>query len=102
MQTEPAADPSHGEDAPDAIDRKIAQWQEIPGGLDPTVESIVQRIEALAKRIRRLMVETLAEHGLKHEEWSVIAILRKAGQPYRVSAGYLAQHAEISSGAMTN
>src|SRR4051794_16833985 len=48
------------------------------------------------------MTETLAEHGLKWEEWSVLAILRRAGEPYRLSAGELAQHAAISSGAMTN
>jgi len=103
MQPEPAAEASTDEDdPPDAIDRKIADWQPILHDLDPIVESIVQRIEVLAKRLKRLQVETLAEHGLKHEEWSVIAILRKAGEPYRVSAGQVAQHADISSGAMTN
>jgi DNA-binding MarR family transcriptional regulator len=99
VKTEKAA---AADDEPDAIDAKIAEWQPILVDLDPTTEGIVQRIETLAKRLKRSMVETLAEHGLKHEEWSVIAILRKAGEPYRASAGHLAQHAEISSGAMTN
>jgi DNA-binding MarR family transcriptional regulator len=100
MQTERSG--AAEDDEPDSIDAKIADWQVVWPQLDPTIESIVQRIDHLAKRLKRLMVETLAEHGLKHEEWSVIAILRKAGEPYQVSAGQLAQHAEISSGAMTN
>jgi DNA-binding MarR family transcriptional regulator len=90
------------DDEPDSMDVKIAEWRSILADLDPITESIVQRIEHLAKRLRRLQAETLADHGLKWEEWSVIAILRKAGEPFRVSAGQLAQHAEISSGAMTN
>src|SRR5690349_9395313 len=103
MQTEKSAQGSADrDDEPDAIDAKIAEWQPILVDIDPVTEGIVQRIEKLAKRLKRSMVETLAEHGLKHEEWTVIAVLRKAGEPYRVSAGQLAQHVEISSGAMTN
>jgi DNA-binding MarR family transcriptional regulator len=90
------------DDERDLIDAKIADWQLLLPELDPTVESIVERIGILYKRLKRLLNETLAEHGLKHEEWSVIFILRQAGEPFRVSAGHLAQHAEISSGAMTN
>jgi DNA-binding MarR family transcriptional regulator len=89
-------------DEPDAIDRKIAEWAPMLVDVDPVTEGIVQRIEAIAKGLKRSMVETLAEHGLKHEEWSVLWILRKSGEPYRLSAGQLAQQAEISSGAMTN
>jgi DNA-binding MarR family transcriptional regulator len=90
-------------DEADAIDAKVEGWiAELLPQLDPTVESIVQRIELIAKRVRKLLVETLAEHGLKWEEWSVLMILRKEGEPYRLSAGELAQHADISSGAMTN
>jgi DNA-binding MarR family transcriptional regulator len=103
MQTEKSAEGApDSDDEPDEIDQRIDGWREILVDLDPTTEGIVQRIEILAKRLKRSMVETLAEHGLKHEEWSVIAILRKAGEPYRVSAGQVAQRAEISSGAMTN
>src|SRR4051812_41009541 len=88
-------------DEADAIDAKVQGWiAELLPQLDPTVESIVQRVELIAKRVRKLMVETLAEHGLKWEEWSVLLILRKESEP--MSAGELAQHAEISSGAMTN
>jgi DNA-binding MarR family transcriptional regulator len=102
MQTEQSAEGPSEDDEPDAIDRRIAEWQPILGDVDEVTEGIVQRIDAIAKRLKRSMVETLGELGLKHEEWSVIGILRKAGEPYRVSAGHLAQQAEISSGAMTN
>ncbi len=103
LQTEPAGEGTRApDDEPDAIDRRIAEWRPILGDVDEVTEGIVQRIDVLAKRLKKSMVDTLAELGLKHEEWSVIGILRKAGEPYRVSAGHLAQRAEISSGAMTN
>ena len=48
------------------------------------------------------MEETLDEHGLSWGEWKVLGLLRHAGPPYRSSPGYLAERAELSSGAMTN
>jgi DNA-binding MarR family transcriptional regulator len=86
----------------DHIDRfleKIAK--ELPE-LDLEVEGIVDRINGIGRRIRRLLDETLAEHGLVQGEWQVLGSLTRAGSPYRRSAGELAEHSDISSGAMTN
>ena len=49
-----------------------------------------------------MLHDTLAEHGLSYEEWDVLGILRRAGPPFRRSAGELAERSELSSGAMTN
>jgi DNA-binding MarR family transcriptional regulator len=59
-------------------------------------------INGIGRRIRRLLDETLAEHGLAQGEWHDLGSLTRAGSPYRRSAGELAEHADISSGAMTN
>ena len=74
---------------------------ELPG-LDLTVEGIVDRIMGLGRRIRRMMEETLTERALTWGEYKVLGLLKQAGPPYRRSPGYLAVHAELSSGAMTN
>jgi len=74
---------------------------ELPG-IDLTVEGIVDRMSGLSRRIRRMMEETLTEQSLTWGEYKVLGLLKQAGPPYRRSPGYLAVHAELSSGAMTN
>jgi DNA-binding MarR family transcriptional regulator len=86
----------------DWIDAKLPDWtRELPD-LDLTVEGVVQRIQALNGYLRRSMTETLSAHGLKLGEWSVLGQLRRVGPPHRLSPGELTEHAELSSGAMTN
>ena len=87
----------------DHVDRwlETAWLQDIPN-LDLEVEGIVDRMSGLARRFKRMHHDTLAEHGLSYEEWDVLGILRRAGPPFRRSAGELAERSELSSGAMTN
>jgi DNA-binding MarR family transcriptional regulator len=91
------------EEDQDHVDRWLAtaSLKDIPN-LDLEVEGIVHRMNGLTRRIRRSHNEVLAEHGLTWEEWDVLGALRRAGSPYRRSAGQLAKIAELSSGAMTN
>jgi len=75
---------------------------ELPA-LDFEVEGIVDRIMGLSRRIKRMMEETCAEHGLTWGEWKVLGYLhRQAGPTRRASPGQLAERLELSSGAMTN
>ena len=87
----------------DHVDRWLAtaSLKDIPN-LDLEVEGIVHRMNGLTRRIKRSHTEVLTEHGLTWEEWDVLGALRRAGPPYRRSAGELAKIAELSSGAMTN
>ena len=87
----------------DHIDKwlETAWLQDIPN-LDVAVEGIVDRMSGLTRRFKRSLNDVLAEHGLTFEEWDVLGALRRAGPPFRRSAGELAKHSELSSGAMTN
>src|SRR5438128_1461299 len=86
----------------DHIDRFLETLkQELPE-LDLAVEGIVDRISGLSRRIKRMMEETLTERSLSWGEWKVLGLLRLSGENFRRSPGYLAVHAELSSGAMTN
>ena len=87
----------------DHIDKwlETAWLQDIPN-LDLEVEGIVDRMSGLTRRFKRSLNDVLAEHGLTFEEWDVFGALRRAGPPFRRSAGELAKRSELSSGAMTN
>ena len=75
---------------------------DLPTDLDLTVEGIVDRISSINRRIKRMHRETLDDHDLTMSDWHVLTSLRWAGEPYRRSAGELARHAELTSGAMTS
>jgi DNA-binding MarR family transcriptional regulator len=87
---------------PDIVDRRIADWVGSLPGLDLEVEGIVERIQHLEKRIRKMLDDTLAEFGLNVGEWAVLGSLRRAGEPYRRSPGQLAKSFGLTTGAMTN
>ena len=70
--------------------------------IDLVVEGIVDRINGINWRIRKMLDETLEQYGLTTGDWKVMCALRWAGEPYRRSAGELARIADLSSGAMTN
>jgi DNA-binding MarR family transcriptional regulator len=87
----------------DHVDRFLESIRdELPSDVDLTVEGIVDRIMGLHRRIKRLMEDTLSERDLTWGEWKVLGFLVHAGPPYHRSPGYLAERAEVSSGAMTN
>ncbi len=87
----------------DQVDKFLASIRdELPPELDLTVEGIVDRISKLSKRLKRMMEESLAEYDLTWGEWKVLSYLRHQGGPYSCSPGRLAEHLELSSGAMTN
>ena len=86
----------------DALDVQLEVWaREIPN-LEPLTEGIVERIQILAKAFDRSMEETLEQFGLDRRAFKVLGKLRHAGPPYRRSAGDLAAHMRLSSGAITN
>src|SRR5215471_12645133 len=85
----------------DHVDRFLESIREELPELDLTVEGIVDRINGLSRRIKRMMEETLHERSLTWGEWKVLGLLRRS-PGHRRSPGYLAVHAELSSGAMTN
>jgi DNA-binding MarR family transcriptional regulator len=85
----------------DHIDSFLESIREELPDLDLTVEGIVDRINGLSRRIKRLMDETLNERSLTWGEWRVLGMLHRSPE-HRRSPGYLAVHAELSSGAMTN
>jgi DNA-binding MarR family transcriptional regulator len=87
----------------DHVDRFLEEISaDLPPDLDLTVEGIVDRINGINRRIKRMHEETLDQLDLNFSDWHVLTALRWAGEPYRRSAGELARHADLTTGAMTS
>jgi len=85
----------------DHIDGWLEEIAEQLPMLDLRVEGIVDRIAAIQRRIKRMLDETLEEHGLTSGEWLVLGKLSRSPDGRR-PAGELAAKVELSSAAMTN
>jgi DNA-binding MarR family transcriptional regulator len=87
----------------DHVDKFIEEIKdELPPELDLGVEGAVERIMGISRRLSRMMEETLSERGISWGEFKLLGVLVHRGAPYRMSPGKLAEHLELSSGAMTN
>jgi DNA-binding MarR family transcriptional regulator len=102
MKTPRVARPRKNDES-DHVDRFLDEIRnELPAEVDLTVEGIVDRINGINWRIRKMLDETLEQQGLTSADWKVLTALRWQGKPYRRSAGELAKRSDLSSGAMTN
>ncbi|WP_029012598.1 MarR family winged helix-turn-helix transcriptional regulator [Niveispirillum irakense] len=78
------------------------QWRRERPDIDPFPMVLVGRIvEAAHLIVRDRLTPFFAGHGLQYGEFDVLATLRRAGAPYRLTPTALADTAMISSGGMT-
>jgi DNA-binding MarR family transcriptional regulator len=92
-------------DAPmdrDHVDALLEQWSNERPDLDASPIAVIARISRLARLCERRTEERFAAFGLGQGGFSVLAALRRAGRPYRLSPTDLYNSLLVSSGAMTN
>jgi len=85
----------------DLVDEHIEMWSRELPDLDPRVEGIVVRLQALDRHLRRELERALATQSLKMWEFKTLHILRRGGPPYRATATELAAALDLSPAAMT-
>jgi len=85
----------------DRVDRIQAEWRRERPDLDPSPQGVIGRLHRLADRLRDELVAVYAQHGLGEGEFDVLASLRRAGAPYELPAGELAEHTMVTTGGMT-
>lgn len=64
--------------------------------------AVWSRIKRLALHLDAVRQESYAAHDLQIWEFDVLAALRRAGEPYRLSPGQLLRETHVTSGTMTN
>ena len=85
----------------DSIDRFIEASLALFPGVDAETEGVVDRIHKISKYVKRMTERTVATFGLNVGEFHTLVKLRVA-PAHTSSAGDLAEHLDLSTGAMTN
>lgn len=88
--------------AGDVVDQVLAQWRKERPDLELRAMGIFGRLGRLSSLLGRAIEAKLSEHGLATAEFDVLASLRRAGAPYRLTPSRLSAQLMLSPGAMTN
>ncbi len=86
----------------DEVDRIVGAWSAQRPDLDFSPLEVLSRVNRLARRLERARREVFGRSDLESWEWDVLAALRRAGAPYRLSPKHLLRETYVSSGTMTN
>jgi DNA-binding MarR family transcriptional regulator len=84
------------------VDRVRAQWARVRPDLDTTPVAVVARLGRVLAYVDAGVNARLGELGLTRNSWDVLASLRRAGPPYRLSPTVLYRALMRTSGAMTH
>jgi len=85
----------------DEVGEIVAAWERERPGDDVSSIRVVTPIWRLAAALERGRARALAGFGLDHSRLDVLGALRRAGTPYRLSAGELTRRCRVTPGATT-
>jgi DNA-binding MarR family transcriptional regulator len=88
--------------ADDHVARVIAQWAEVRPDLDLAPLAVIGRLGRAARYVDQAHERFFAEHDLTRADWDVLAGLRRAGPPYRLSPTDLYTGLMRASGTITH
>jgi len=86
----------------DEVDELVEAWHRERPDLDVEPMQILSRISRLASLLDDRRTAAFGEHGLQRHEFDVLAALRRAGQPFELTAGELCVATHVTSGTMTS
>jgi DNA-binding MarR family transcriptional regulator len=86
----------------DHVDRILEQWAQERPDLDVSPIGVIGRISRASRRLEQALARNFARFGLTNATYDVLASLRRAGPPYRLTPTQLYSSLMISSGTATN
>ena len=86
----------------DEVDEIVAAWRRERPDLDVEPLHVLSRLDRLAGVLGERRASIFARHGLRRHEFDVLAALRRAGEPFSLTAGELATRTYVTSGTMTS
>jgi DNA-binding MarR family transcriptional regulator len=87
---------------PDPVEQMVEQWRRERPDVDPTSMALFARLTRAHLAASRAIDAALDRHGLKRGEFDVLASLRRAAAPFRLSPGDLARAMVLSPAATTH
>ena len=86
----------------DHVSSILAQWAAERPDVDVSPMGIVGRISRLSLVVDKELEPVFVQFGLNHWSFDMLATLRRAGAPYRLSPTELFRSMMVTSGTMTN
>ncbi len=86
----------------DYVDQILQQWARERPDIDATPIGVVGRISRCARYLEHELERVFGRFGLSLWSFDMLATLRRAGAPYRLSASAPASATLVTSGTMTN
>jgi len=86
----------------DAVDRIVDAWRQARPDLDLRAMETIGRLGRAMQFVHRLVEARLREFGLSVGDFDVLASLRRAGKPYRLTPTQLYTNLMLTSGTITN
>jgi DNA-binding MarR family transcriptional regulator len=86
----------------DEVDELVQAWRRERTDLDLAPVEVFSRVSRLARLLDRARRDAFTAHTVEPWEFDVLAALRRAGKPYRLSPGQLLRETMVTSGTMTN
>lgn len=86
----------------DEVDDIVAAWHRERPDLDVAPLHVLSRIGRLADVLAERRAAAFVEHGLQAHEFDVLTALRRAGEPFELTAGELSALTHVTSGTMTS
>jgi len=85
----------------DHVQHVLEQWRREAPELDRSAMGVVGRISRLAQLLQAELEPVFAAHGVNGGEFDVLASLRRAGRPYKLTPTELSNALMVTSGGMT-
>ena len=88
--------------AHDEVDQVVAAWRAQRPDLAVDSMQVWSRIHRLSALLDTHRKQCFSDRGLEAWEFDVLAALRRAGEPHRLSPGRLLEQTHVTSGTMTH
>ena len=85
----------------DHLDFVLSQWARERPDLDASPMGVIGRLSRLARLIDTELNRAFSAHGLDRPSFDVLATLRRAGPPHRLTPAELMRASMVTSGAIT-
>lgn len=83
----------------DRVAHFVEQWREQRPDLDPSPMAIIGRMRRVSDEFTAALIDNYRRYGIGEGEFDVLCALRRAGDPFSLPQGEIAEHTMVTAGA---